>query len=83
MYRVAIVEDELPCAETIQAYLERLAAEKGLSFEICHFKNAVLFLENDTSDYPLVFMDIRMPYLNGMDAAHHLRELDPEVLLIL
>ncbi len=82
MYRVAIVEDEQPCAEMLQSYLDQLAVEKGLSFEIRHFKNAVLFLENYTSDYHLVLMDIRMPYLNGMDAAHRLRELDPEVLLI-
>ncbi len=82
MYRIAIVEDEQPCAETLRAYLDQLAVEKGLSFEICHFKNAVLFLENYTSDYHLIFMDIRMPYLNGMDAAYHLRELDAEVLLI-
>ena len=82
MYRIAIVEDEQSCMDTLKAYLEKLAAEKDLSFEICCFKNAVLFLENYTSDYHLVFMDIRMPYLNGMDAAHSLRELDPEVLLI-
>lgn len=66
----------------IKFYLDRLAAEKKLSFEVSCFKNAVIFLEHYTSDYHLIFMDIRMPYLNGMDAAHHLRELDPEVLLI-
>ncbi len=82
MYRIAVVEDEQPCAETLETYLNQLAAEKGVSFEICRFKNAVLFLENYTSDYHLILMDIRMPYLNGMDAAYHLRELDPEVLLI-
>lgn len=82
MYRIAIVEDEQSCAETLRTYLNQLSAEKDLSFDICHFKNAVLFLDNYTSDYHLVLMDIRMPYLNGMDAAYHLRELDPEVLLI-
>lgn len=82
MYRIAVVEDEETYAEELKSYLEKLAKEKNLSFEICCFKNAVLFLENYTANYHLIFMDIRMPYLNGMDAAQHLRELDPDVLLI-
>lgn len=32
--------------------------------------------------YDLVFMDIDMPYLDGMSAAHKLRELDENVCLV-
>lgn len=32
--------------------------------------------------YELVFLDIRMPGLNGMMAAHELREMDHTVVLV-
>ncbi len=40
------------------------------------------FLEPYAGDYDLIFMDIQMPYMNGMDAAHKLREIDQNVALI-
>ena len=82
MYRVAIVEDETQYSELLQDYLERFGAEKGVAVAARHFSNAVYFLEKYRPDYDIVFMDIQMPYLNGMDAAHRLRELDSGVLLI-
>lgn len=32
--------------------------------------------------YDVVFMDIEMPFLDGMHAARKLRELDPSVMLV-
>lgn len=82
MIRIAIVEDETVYAQQLQKYLEQLMQERNLDCEITHFRNAVFFLEGYRSDFDLVFMDIRMPYLDGMEAAHRLREIDPNVLLI-
>ena len=33
-------------------------------------------------DYDIVFMDIELPGINGMEAAHRLREIDQQVILI-
>lgn len=82
MFKIAVVEDENDYADLLKEYLERFAEEKGQEFSVIRFRNAVSFLENYPGDYDLVFMDIRMPYLNGMDAAHKLREIDPSVILI-
>lgn len=82
MVNIAIVEDEETHAETLKAYLLRYAKEKNDAFNISVFKNAILFLENYTAGYDVIFMDIRMPYMNGMDAAQKLRELDEFVVLI-
>ncbi len=80
--RIAIVEDEQPQAALLQSYLDRYAQENGLVLRTRHFSNPLAFLENYVPCYDLVFMDIRMPYLNGMEAARRLRELDSAVLLI-
>ena len=81
MYTIAIVEDDKTQAASLKEYLLRYAAENGEAFAVKTFSNAVIFLENYTAVYDVVFMDIKMPYLNGIAAAHKLRELDKGVLL--
>ena len=81
IYKIAIVEDDKRQAEQLKGYLLRYAAECGMSFEVKLFSNAVVFLDNYAAEHDVVFMDIKMPYLNGIAAAHKLRELDKNVLL--
>lgn len=82
MTNIAIVEDEEEFALALEKYLKRYGEENGTVFKIRRFVNALALLENYSADYDVIFMDIKMPYLNGMDAAHRLRELDANVLLI-
>jgi len=80
--RIAIAEDEAQAAKTLKDYLMRYERENQLKFEITAFSNAISLLDHYTAEYDIIFMDIRMPYLNGMDAAQRLRALDQNVLLI-
>lgn len=80
--RVAIVEDDVKAAATLKSHLERYAQENAQQFSIRSFGHPLLFLEPYTADYDLVYMDIQMPLMNGMDAAHCLRKLDPKVALV-
>lgn len=80
--RVAIVEDDAQTSASLKNYILRYGAENEIEFQIQIFENAVLLLENYQTEWQIIFMDIDMPYLNGMDAAHRLRELDSDVLLI-
>lgn len=79
---IALIEDESQAAETFQKYLNRYEQENHMKFKVTAFSNAIPMLENYTADYDIIFMDIRMPYMNGMDAAHRLRAIDPTVILI-
>lgn len=82
MYRTAIVEDDEKFAETLKTYLIKYGSENGLQFSTAHFNNAMAFLNDYKPDYDLIFMDIKMPYLNGMDAARQLRKADKDVTLV-
>ena len=82
MYRIAIVDDEREAAETLRGMIQRYAEDTGTPIETVLYANAVLFLTNYQANFDMVFMDIEMPYLNGMEGAARLREIDHTTLLI-
>ena len=78
---VAIVEDEEIHQQALREHLLRYAGENDVTFDIRLFANPILLLEN-YRPYDLIFMDIQMPDLNGMETARKLRAMDQNVLLI-
>lgn len=82
MLNIAIVEDEGAAARSLVSALERWSSEKGEAVKTTVFDYAESFLNNYKPVYDIVFMDIKLKGINGMDAAHKLRENDPFVLLI-
>ncbi len=82
MIKCAIVEDDAAQAEALKSHIKKFGEEGGDVFEIRAFSNAVNFLENYTADYDLAFIDIRMPYINGIQAARMLREKDDRIMII-
>lgn len=82
MLDIAIVEDRTDAIRNLTNHIERLQNEKGLVCRYTHFENGLFFIENYKPVYDVVFMDIDMPLMNGMEAAMRLRKLDPYVPLV-
>ena len=82
MLRVAIIEDNDRDAEYLLSHLKRYSRENQIEIEVKRFENGIIFLEQYRGEYNLVFMDIDMPAMSGMQVAKALRERDTHVLLI-
>lgn len=79
--RVAIIEDDADAAELLGSYLTQYESSVEEQFHIAQFPNAIAFLE-PYRGYDLVFMDIQLPHMDGMEGALRLRAVDTQVKLI-
>ncbi len=82
MVNIAIVEDDNQQAAQLEEALKRYADEFRTPLKTTVFYNAMAFLGKYTAEYDIVFMDILMPMMNGMDASRVLREKDDKVMII-
>ena len=80
-YRILIVEDSSAEADVLRGHLSRYAAEKGLSFAVTVLPSAIEFV-NGNHPADLIFMDIDLPGINGMEAAQMLRGYDEQTPLV-
>ena len=80
--RIAIVEDEKSAARALEQAIQRYGTENKVSFTIRVWHDPLLFLEEYQAEYDIVYMDIRMPALSGMETARNLRKMDRMVMLI-
>lgn len=81
--RVAVIDDTCTDRQVMLEALERFEKEEQVALTIHTFENAERFLETYEEVCPeLVILDIDMPGLNGMEAAHRIREKDENVSLL-
>lgn len=81
MPNIALVEDEPEAADVLASFVARYADEKGLELVVTRFGNAMDF-EMTHQHFDLVFMDIQMPGINGMEAAQLMRTYDTETPIV-
>ena len=82
MTRIAIVEDEAAVREQLAGYVQRYTRQYGTQFEVTMFTDGVEILEDYRPVYDIIFLDVEMKHLDGMETARRIRELDSDVLLI-
>ena len=64
---VIIVEDNPADASVLSNMLARYSAENGVQFRTAVYGDAYAFLESYRADADVIFMDIELPGMNGMD----------------
>ena len=82
MIKIAVAEDEIEMSNQLLKYIKQFFDENDLDYSVMVFDNAIKLLDNYDFSFDLIFMDINMPLLNGVEASKKLREIDSEVTLI-
>ena len=80
--KVVIVEDDERESDRLSGYVSKYASGRGETADITVYPNALVFLSRYAPGADVVFMDIDMPDMTGMEAAKHLRERDSLVPLV-
>ena len=78
MIRIAMVEDEAAVREQLMGYVQRYTRQYGTEFSVTEFADGVDILENYRPVYDIVFLDVEMKHLDGMETARRVRELDKD-----
>ena len=82
MLQIAIVEDDDQEAKVLGNCLNKYSQEHKSAFAIQRFSDGAAFLSEDKKVYDLVFMDVEMPFMDGLKTAKKLREKDSQVVLV-
>ena len=81
MHKVLIVEDYADEADVLRDAVMRYGEKRGLEFEI-ETSPVATALARGNRTFDLVFLDIELPGINGMEAAELMRSYDPDTPLI-
>ncbi len=82
MHKLAVVDDDANYRKEIVELLERYEAEFKESFTIVQHTDGDELLENYKPDFDIILLDIEMEFVDGMTAAHKIREVDQDVIII-
>ena len=82
MIKIAIVEDTETAADCIEECLLKYQQERRQPFFIDKYKSGLSFIVDYKPYYDIVFMDIDMPQLNGMETSRLVYEKDKEICII-
>ncbi len=78
---IAIVENNQKDYETLHSLLKQCEDTKN-TFSIHHFSSGESFLQQQTGPYQLVFMDIYMDEMDGVETAQAFHNLDEMALIV-
>lgn len=81
MYRILIVEDSAEAEATLRGHIDRYALEKNVELRVTWHQSAFEVAGGDTH-FDLIFLDIELPGIDGMEAAGLMRKFDPDTPLI-
>ncbi len=81
--RIAIVDDLAAERALLRARLERQLQSRSVRAEICEYGSgeALLAAQNEQR-FAVIFLDIYMPGMSGMDTAREIRRTDADCLLV-
>ncbi len=83
MFNIAIVDDEENARESLLSFLETFSEKEKVCFKYYEFHTGTSFLEAcRQTKFDLIFLDIEMPGLNGLETGKELRKINKNSIII-
>ena len=80
--RIAIVEDEAVYQQQLREYLNKYQEEFHCVLQVSVFGSGISFVHSFASQFDIILLDVAMPYIDGIETARRIREIDSEVVLL-
>ena len=82
MIRIGIVDDEPMARQEIVQAVERFGAQNGLEFDVRSYCSAGDYLGDKNNAFDILYLDIDMPGMSGMELAGSIRQTDSSTIII-
>ena len=84
MLRIAICDDDINARDALRIQLESILMEETekIVYEFVAGQTVVNWLLKHPGEIDLLFLDVEMPGLNGMETAERIREFDKNMILV-
>lgn len=80
--RIAIVEDEAVYQQQLREYLMQYQEEFRCTLQVSVFDSGISFVHSFASQFDIILLDVAMPYIDGIDTARRIREVDSDVVIL-
>ncbi|GAA3232302.1 LytR/AlgR family response regulator transcription factor [Oerskovia jenensis] len=82
MIRIGVVDDEPASRDIVLGHLDRFQVENDVTFDVRTFSDGRELVTGYRPDFDILFLDVQMNDLDGLDTARHIRTLDSQVVIV-
>ena len=82
MYNIAVCDDEQVFSAELKKLIHRYGKESGADIRVTVFKSGLELMEHYHIELDLIFLDIQMDCMDGLETAKRIRQVDPDVSII-
>lgn len=80
--RAAVVDDDAVARAALRRMLGDLACAHDFAIECFEYPSGAALIANPPSDIDILFIDVEMPLVNGVDAAAELRKTNESLVIV-
>lgn len=82
MIKIAIIDDDVTYIQLLESHIMRYQVDYSTDIQLSTFTNGLNFMMEYQPIYDILFIDIRLRGVNGLEIAASIRKQDPAVIIV-